>query len=92
VLVAYRLSGRALVVDEIGTLVLDQPALTPESTTQFREQSGTWTGRLTDRADIVELVKRGIDIEGCREYLRRNAAESLAEFEKAVATAQAESE
>jgi hypothetical protein len=46
--------------------------------------------RSRDRADIIELVKAGIDVEACRLYLRRNAPTFVAAFEEAVSRAEAE--
>lgn len=46
--------------------------------------------RLKDRADIVELVKAGIDIVACREYLGRHAPQFTERFDEAVRTARDE--
>jgi hypothetical protein len=46
--------------------------------------------RQKDRADVVELIKAGIEIEGCRRYLTANARNLVAAFEDAVARAAAE--
>lgn len=46
--------------------------------------------RAKDRADIIELIKAGIDVEACRAYLTKNSARYVPDFEAAVATARAE--
>jgi hypothetical protein len=46
--------------------------------------------RLKDRADVVELIKGGIDVDLCRAYLTTNAPAYLAEFEAAISRAIAE--
>jgi len=46
--------------------------------------------RQKDVADVVELVKSGIDLELCRRYLVENAAPLVQAFETAVATAATE--
>jgi hypothetical protein len=46
--------------------------------------------RLKDRADIIELIKAGIDVQGCRAYLRAHAPGLTGAFEDAVARAAAE--
>ena len=46
--------------------------------------------RLKDWADVVELVKAGIDIEACRRYLAAHAAALLGVFEDLVRKAAAE--
>jgi hypothetical protein len=46
--------------------------------------------RLKDRADVVELIKAGIDVDACRAYLTANAPVHAAAFEDAVARAIAE--
>lgn len=47
-------------------------------------------GRMQDRADVVALVKRGLDVDVCRSYLQTNAPALVARFEALVATAAAE--
>ena len=46
--------------------------------------------RLKDRSDIVELIKAGIDVDGCRRYLIDNAPHFVEAFDGAVGTARAE--
>lgn len=46
--------------------------------------------RLKDRADIIELIKAGIDVQACRAYLRAHAPGLAGAFEDAVARAAAE--
>ena len=46
--------------------------------------------RQKDRADVVELVKAGVDIEACRTYVTSNAPALLPDFEVLVAQAAAE--
>jgi hypothetical protein len=46
--------------------------------------------RLKDRADIVELIKAGIDVDACRAYPQANAPNLTALFEDSVARAAAE--
>ena len=46
--------------------------------------------RQKDRADVIELVKAGIDIDASRRYLASNAPELVALFDDAVARAAAE--
>jgi hypothetical protein len=46
--------------------------------------------RLKDRADVVELVKAGLDLDGVRRYLGRNAPSFVARFEECVALVRAE--
>jgi hypothetical protein len=40
--------------------------------------------RAQDRADLIELVKAGIDVAGCRDYLARNGPHLSERFEAAV--------
>lgn len=46
--------------------------------------------RQKDRADVVELLKAGIDIQACRRYLAAHAQDLVAKFEESVAQAAAE--
>jgi hypothetical protein len=46
--------------------------------------------RLRDRADVVELVKRGLVVEPVRQYLERNAPALVARFDECLAQARAE--
>jgi hypothetical protein len=46
--------------------------------------------RQKDRADVIELIKAGIDVDACRSYLATHAPDLKAIFEAAVATAAAE--
>jgi hypothetical protein len=46
--------------------------------------------RQRDRVDVIELVKAGIDIQACREYLVEHAARLVAAFDQAVSHAAAE--
>ena len=46
--------------------------------------------RLKDRADVVELLKAGVDATSCREYLAAHAPSFLAAFDDAAARAAAE--
>jgi hypothetical protein len=46
--------------------------------------------RLRDRADVVELIKRGLDVEACRTYLTAHAPALVTTFEDSVAHAIAE--
>jgi hypothetical protein len=46
--------------------------------------------RLRDRTDVVELIKRGLDVDACRSYLDANAPTLVASFDDAVARATAE--
>jgi len=46
--------------------------------------------RAKDRADVIELVKAGIDVEACRAYLSQHRAEYVGAFDAAVATARFE--
>lgn len=46
--------------------------------------------RLRDRTDVVELIKRGLDVEACRAYLTARAPALVAAFEDSVAHAIAE--
>ncbi len=48
--------------------------------------------RHKDRTDVIELVKAGLDVEGCRAYLSANAPSFVAEFDAAVGRARAEDE
>lgn len=48
--------------------------------------------RHRDRTDVIELVKAGLDVEGCRAYLTANAPSFVGEFDDAVARARAEDE
>jgi hypothetical protein len=48
--------------------------------------------RLKDRADVVELVKAGLDVEGVRKYLERHAPALLASFDECVTRVRAEEE
>jgi len=46
--------------------------------------------RLKDRADVIELIKAGLDVDACRAYLSAHAPSLVAEFEAAMARARAE--
>ncbi len=46
--------------------------------------------RLQDRADVARLVKAGLDVEGCRDYLSEHAPALVAALDKVVAQATAE--
>ena len=46
--------------------------------------------RLKDRADVVELLKAGLAVDGVRQYLERHAPPLVARFEECVAQARAE--
>lgn len=46
--------------------------------------------RQKDRADVIELVKAGVEIDACRRYLAAYAPELVALFEDSVARAAAE--
>jgi hypothetical protein len=48
--------------------------------------------RHKDRTDVIELVKAGLDVDRCRDYLSAHAPSFLAEFEDAVRRAHAEEE
>lgn len=48
--------------------------------------------RLKDRADVVELLKAGLEVEGVRQYLERNAPPLVARFAECLAHARAEDE
>jgi hypothetical protein len=46
--------------------------------------------RMRDRTDVVELVKRGLDVVSCRAYLTAHAPALVAAFDQAVSLAVAE--
>jgi hypothetical protein len=46
--------------------------------------------RHKDRTDVIELIKSGLDVDGCRDYLTRHAPAFLDPFDDAVARARAE--
>jgi len=46
--------------------------------------------RMQDRADVVGLVKSGLDVDACRAYLAMNAPTLVAAFDDLVAKAAAE--
>lgn len=46
--------------------------------------------RMKDRADVVELVKGGVDVGACRAYLAAHAPSFVAAFDAAVGQAKAE--
>jgi hypothetical protein len=48
--------------------------------------------RLRDRADVIEMIKAGLDVSACRAYLAAHAPTLVAELEEASARAQAEEE
>lgn len=48
--------------------------------------------RHKDRTDVIELIKAGLNVEECRDYLSRNAPTFVPELESAVARARAEEE
>lgn len=48
--------------------------------------------RLKDRADVVELIKAGLGVQGARQYLERHAPPLVASFDECVAQARAEEE
>jgi hypothetical protein len=48
--------------------------------------------RLKDRVDVVELIKAGLDVEACRDYLAAHAPEHVRAFDEAVAQAREEDE
>lgn len=48
--------------------------------------------RHKDRTDVIELVKAGLDVDLCRNYLSAHAPSFVAEFDDAVKRARAEDE
>jgi hypothetical protein len=48
--------------------------------------------RAKDRADVVELIKAGVDVELTRQFLTQHASVLIAELDRAIATARAEEE
>lgn len=46
--------------------------------------------RAKDRADVIELIKAGIDADDCRAYLAAHAPSFVAQFDDAVRAARAE--
>jgi hypothetical protein len=46
--------------------------------------------RHKDRTDVIEMIKGGLDADGCRRYLERNAPSFLPGFEDALTRARAE--
>jgi hypothetical protein len=46
--------------------------------------------RLRDQADVVELIKAGIDVAACRAYLETNAPQLLPRLEDLIRRAEAE--
>ena len=48
--------------------------------------------RHKDRTDVIELVKAGLDVERCRDYLSAHAPSFVAELDDAVGRARAEEE
>jgi hypothetical protein len=48
--------------------------------------------RHRDRTDVIELIKSGLDVNACRQYLSRHAPAFVEEFNSAVARARAEEE
>jgi len=48
--------------------------------------------RLKDRADVVELVRVGLDVERVRKYLARDAPALVAKLDDCVARVRAEEE
>jgi len=48
--------------------------------------------RHRDRTDVIELVKAGLDVDRCRDFLGRHAPSFVAEFDAAVRRARAEEE
>ena len=48
--------------------------------------------RRKDQADVIELIKGGIDTKHCREYLVTHAAQFLGAFDECVAQAESEQE
>jgi hypothetical protein len=46
--------------------------------------------RAKDRSDVVELVKAGLDVTACRQYLAGNAPHFVAVFDDIVGAARAE--
>jgi hypothetical protein len=48
--------------------------------------------RHKDRTDVIELVKAGLDVDRCREYLSAHAPSLVSEFDDAVSRALSEDE
>jgi hypothetical protein len=46
--------------------------------------------RRKDQVDVIEMIKGGIDVKRCREYLASHASALLATFDECVAQAEAE--
>ena len=46
--------------------------------------------RMQDRADVVALIKAGLDLDRCRAYLHLNAATFVERFDALVAIAESE--
>ncbi len=48
--------------------------------------------RHRDRTDVIELIKAGLDVDRCRDYLLAHAPTFVSEFDDAVSRARAEEE
>jgi hypothetical protein len=48
--------------------------------------------RHKDRTDVIELIKAGLDVDRCRDYLSAHAPAFIAQFDDAVRRARAEEE
>lgn len=48
------------------------------------------SSRLRDQADVVELLKRSVDIEACRTYLQKHAPDLIEHFDALVTRAESE--
>lgn len=48
------------------------------------------SSRLRDQADVIELVKASLDVDGCRRYLAAHAPDLLSRFDDLITRADAE--
>lgn len=79
--------GDAFLEDSLAQPVEGEVPVVPAGTLVYLKLKSP---RLKDRADVVELVKTGLDVASVRQYLERNAPPLVAKLDECIAHARAE--
>jgi len=80
-------SGEAFLEESLAPPIPGEIAVVPATTLVYLKLKSP---RLKDRADVVELIKAGLDVEGVRQYLARNAPPLVARLDESITQAHTE--
>ena len=80
-------SGEAFLEQSLGPPTPGEVAVVPAGALVYLKLKSP---RLKDRADVVELIKAGLAVEGVRRYLERYAPALVAKLNECIAQARAE--